>query len=161
MLVSYTLDRVDWLYKSWARWFFNQLLITVGLQCTDRFRPLLGPSSVWYSTPTTKLMLLHFAELVQWELAAAEWIAAVVVEGKKTLLFFWIFCWSLSSSPLLGASECAQVGCIVSKSATKLQLVLMTVSCCRKSFSNWAFNVFHTGLGTFVVAGARHCFPFF
>jgi len=36
-------------------------------------------------------MLLHFAELVQWELAAAEWFAAVVVEGKKTFLFFWIF----------------------------------------------------------------------
>jgi len=109
----------------------------------------LGPSSVWYSTPTTKLMLLHFAELVQWELAAAEWVAAVVVVvGKKTFLFFWIFSWSLSSPPLLGASECAQVGCIVSKSATKLQLVLVTVSCCRKSFSNWAFNVFHTWFGT-------------
>ena len=37
-------------------------------------------------------MLLHFAELVQWELAAAEWVAAVVVVmGKKTFLFFWIF----------------------------------------------------------------------
>ena len=36
-------------------------------------------------------MLLHFAELVQWELPAAEWVAAVVVEGKKTFLFFWIF----------------------------------------------------------------------
>ena len=28
-----------------------------------------------------------------------------------------------------------------------------------KSFSNWAFNVFHTGLRTIVVASARHCFP--
>ena len=28
-----------------------------------------------------------------------------------------------------------------------------------KSFLNWAFNVFHTGLRTIVVASARHCFP--
>ena len=131
----------------------------MGLQCTDRFRPLLGPSSVWYSTPATKLMLLHFAELVQWELAAAEWVAAVVVEGKKTFLFFWIFCWSLSSSPLLGASECAQVGCIVNKSATKLQLVLVTVSCCRKVFRTELSMYSILDLGLIVVATARHCFP--
>ena len=28
-----------------------------------------------------------------------------------------------------------------------------------KSFSNWPFNVFHTGFRTIVVATARHCFP--
>ena len=28
-----------------------------------------------------------------------------------------------------------------------------------KFFSNRAFNVFHTGLRTIVVASARHCFP--
>ena len=52
-------------------------------------------------------MLLHFAELVQWELAAAEWVAAVVVEGKKTFLFFWImvFGGSLSVDCVAGLIE--------------------------------------------------------
>ena len=54
--------------------------------------------------------------------------------GEKTFCFFEIFLKLSSPPPLQGASEVAQVGWIVSKSATKLQLVLVTVSCCRKVF---------------------------
>ena len=91
---------------------------------------------------------------------ACSWVGCCSRRGGKENIFVFLdFCWSLSSSPLLGASECAQVGWIVSKSATKLQLVLVTVSCCRKVFRTELSMYSILDLGLIVVATARHCFP--
>ena len=80
-------------------------------------------------------------------------------DGKENIFVFLDFLLKLVFFSLLGASECAQVGCIVSKSATKLQLVLVTVSCCRKVFRTELSMYSILDLGLIVVATARHCFP--
>ena len=90
-----------------------------------------------------------------------QWGAAVMVVGwgKTLFVFMRFFLKFVFSSSFVGCViDIVQAGWTVCKSATKLQLFFVTVSCCRFFIQTELSTYIPYWLGTFVVASARRCF---
>ena len=91
-----------------------------------------------------------------------QWGAAVMMMGwgKTLFVFLRFFLKFVFSSSFIGCVRDCK-GWLDSQQVSYKITAAGSCDCVLLSIllSNRAFNVFHTGLGTFVVAGARHCFP--
>ena len=139
---------------------FNRLLQWV-CNAQTGFGPYWGHRQCDAACPTTRLMLLHFVEVVQWGTGCSNsgglqswWWGG----GNILFVFLRFFLKFVFSSSFVGCLR-DRTGWLVSQqvsykiTAGSCDCVLLS-----ETFLNRAFNVFHTGLRTIVVASARHCF---
>ena len=134
----------------------------MGLQCTDRFRPSMGPSSVWYIACLllSWCYLLHFAELVQWG-TGCSWVGCCSRGGGGEENIF-VFLDYLEVFLLLLLCRVRQRSHrLVGQSASQLQNYSWFLWLCFvvDSLFEQSFQCIPYWLGTFVVASARRCFP--
>ena len=80
--------------------------------------------------------------------------------GGKRKLFWGIFLEVVFSSSFVGCVR-GRTGWLVDSQQVSYKITAGSCDCVllSKILSSRAFNVFHTGLRTIVVASARHCFP--